>query len=92
MFTVVARYPNSGVTADLRKENAKKNTQKHVAMLLGVDQATVSRWWGNGRNMQSHNTSIPDARVKIPPQARPLIRERVEVGESVAQAASPVSP
>ena len=43
----------------LRKEDAKKNTQKRVAMLLGVDQSTVSRWWPKKKtrttNMQTHN-------------------------------------
>ncbi len=71
------------VAADLRKENAKKNTQNRVALLLGVTQQCVAKWL-NGSNTTSSNTSAPDARVKIPPQARPVVRERVEAGESDA--------
>ena len=48
----------------------RKNTQKRVAMLLGVAQQTVSDWWKPATtNTDSGNgcvTERPDARVRVP--------------------------
>ena len=55
----------------LRKEDAKKNTQKRVGMLLGVDQRTVSLWFTKPTTNTSAGIgskpkpSQPDARVKV---------------------------
>jgi hypothetical protein len=54
----------------LRDEDPKKNTQAKIAARLGVGQQTVSDWFGT--NTGPGNTSVPDARVKIPPKERPL--------------------
>ena len=48
----------------------KRNTQKRVAALLGVDRSTVEKWFhpkSSGHNGNVPNMSLPDARVKIPP-------------------------
>jgi len=54
---------------------------------MGVDQRTVGRWF-EGNNRQSPNTSVPDARVKVPPKQRPLLAERIESGEKAEQVAA----
>jgi len=41
-----------------------------------VAQNTISTWFGSNVNL--HNTSIPDARVKVPPKQRP--KKRIEKG------------
>lgn len=44
----------------LRQEDARRWTQVKLASELGVDQATVSRWFTDGTsNMQTHNTCTP---------------------------------
>lgn len=76
------------VAKALRTENPKKNTQARVAMLLGVDQKTVSRWLDVRSNRQLPNASNPDARVKIPTKEHARIVARIEAGESQAQVAA----
>jgi hypothetical protein len=66
------------VAKALREEDAKKNTNKRVGMLLGVDEGTVRRWLLNGSNRRAPDTSKPDARVKVPPQAHAVIADRVK--------------
>ncbi len=74
------------LAARLREEDPKRWTQKEVARVLGVARETVRNWFGtNGRKA---NTSVPDARVKVPPKARPFLAERVAKGESVRQVAA----
>ncbi len=53
----------------LREEDAKKNTQKRVATLLGVARPTVESWFapkGGTSNDSAVITCPPDARVTIP--------------------------
>lgn len=77
------------IAGDLRKENPKKNTQERVSELLGVAQNTVSTWFSVDRtNIKVDNSSIPDARVKIPPKQKPIILERAEKGETQEQIAA----
>lgn len=71
----------------LRSEDPKKWTQHGVAVLLGVAQQTVSNWFttntnnGNGRN-------VADARVTLTPNAKEIVAQRVEAGETQAQVAA----
>lgn len=80
------------IAAALRKEDAKRWTQKAVAKELGVARETVSAWWNrdNASNGASTNTCTPtpDARVKINPAQKPLILQRVAAGETQAQVAA----
>lgn len=82
------------VAAKLREEDPKKNTQKRVAMLLGVTQQCVAKWFSsskeNGTNTTSCNTSAPppDARVKVNPTHKAVIAKRVAEGETSAQVAA----
>ncbi len=76
------------VALELRKEDKNKNTQKQVALLLGVAQPTVASWFGS--NISADITSAPDldARVKISPKLRPVITDRIDAGEPQAQVAA----
>lgn len=80
------------VAKALREEDAKKNTQKRVAMLLGVSRECVSAWWNRGDTSDGTSTNTgkprPDARVKVSPQAHPVIVERIDAGEPQAQVAA----
>ena len=70
----------------LQKEG---KTQSQIGQMLGIDQATVSRWVQRIRNtMQQHNTSPLDLRVKIPAATKPDILDRVDAGESPRKVAS----
>jgi hypothetical protein len=62
----------------LLPENPKKNTQASIAARLGVAQNTVSAWFGS--NIKDDNTSVPDARVKIPPKERLLLAQTAKYG------------
>ena len=78
----------------LRAENAKKNTQARVAMLLGVSRECVSKWFTPpkkaGNDGTSTNTSAtlagtappPDARVKVDPVHKPVIAAWWRPGKS----------
>ncbi len=75
-----ARKRMKAVAKKLQEENPKKNTQARIAAILGVDRTTVGRWWKDGSKVHTHICSAttggeekprPDARVKVPPQARP---------------------
>jgi len=60
-----------------------------VAVLLGVARETVRDWWKVGTNGGTANTSArPDARVKVDPKQRPVVRQRVDAGETLAQVAA----
>jgi ParB-like chromosome segregation protein Spo0J len=77
------------IAAALREEDPKKRTQSAVAVELGVAQSTVSSWFAkSGTNINSDNTSAPDARVKVAATHKPIIADRVASGESSAQVAS----
>lgn len=51
------------IAQDLKREG---RTQAEIASLFGVDRSTVSLWLGEGTNVNSHNSSLPDSRQKIP--------------------------
>jgi len=78
----------------LHEEDPKKNTLKRIAILLGVDESTVSRWMSKDRtNLQVQDSSKnskprPDARVKIHPSHKPEIAKRVAGGETQEQVAA----
>lgn len=78
------------VANDLRSEDPKKNTQARVAMLLGVTRQAVSLWWGDATNASACNGCVPrpDARVKLPPEHKPVIAQRVAKGETQEQVAA----
>ena len=71
----------------LRTEDAKKNTQARVAVVLGVARETVRDWFGT--NGGAANTSVPkpDARVKVEPKASPPLGARRSCGGQVKGAA-----
>lgn len=72
----------------LRGQDVKQWTQARLASMLGVDQATVSRWLDTS-NVQSHKPcKKPDARVKLNEEAKDAVVNRVEAGESQAQVAA----
>lgn len=77
---ILERKTMRRVALELRKEDAKKNTQERVARLLGVARETVRNWFMP--NGQSANTHSPDARVKIPVTEYPKILKRHQDGES----------
>ena len=62
------------------EEDAKKNTQAVVAALLGVARETVSKWFVPiGKDTKGNNSKpVPDARVRVPFSARPVITERID--------------
>lgn len=70
----------------LRELDAKKWTQKRLAELLGIGQQTVSDWFSN--NTESGISSKPDARVKLSEDAKRVVAERIEAGETQAQVAA----
>ena len=58
------------VAKALREEDAKKNTQQRVGMLLGVARNTISDWFSSTTNTSAgkgskSKPSKPDARVKV---------------------------
>jgi len=63
--------------------------QEDIAGLLGVKQATISRWLcqDNTSIMQMHNTCI-DQRLSIPPSEHPVILERLLDGYTQEQIAA----
>lgn len=79
------------------KEADKKYTQKQLAVMMGVDRQTISRWLKEFASSAQKRTSgkpgavtnpTTDSRVKVPPQAKPIIAERVAKGESQSQVAA----
>lgn len=71
---------------------AEGKTQQEVAVALGVDQATISRWI-NG-NMQAHKVDTldskqvsrqPTAKTKVSPAHQDILFERSESGETLDQ-------
>jgi DNA-binding NarL/FixJ family response regulator len=72
------------LAAELAEEG---QTQEQIGATLGVDRATVSRWI-DGSNVRLHNTSKPDARVKMNAAAKQEAVERVEKGEKAGASRS----
>ena len=66
---------------DARVTIPKNGTQKRVAMLLGVERSTVAKWWG-GTVVNSHNSSAPDAKVKVDRNQYAIIYKRLQSGET----------
>jgi len=81
------RKKQKAIARSLRESAPKRWTQAEVAKVLGVARNTVSVWFGS--NVNDDNTSAPilDARVKVPPEKRPELANRVEkVGSRQAAA------
>ena len=76
----------------LREEDAKRWTQKRVAEALGVSHQTVSLWFGSNSSAGITSKPKPDARVKVPPERKPEIAERIEAGEDREQVANLIKP
>jgi site-specific DNA-methyltransferase (adenine-specific) len=77
------------IAKDLRESDPKKWTQEAVGTLLGVDQATVSRWVSS--DMHEHSatkTPTPDARVKLNTAAKEVVVARLEAGDTQQQIAA----
>ena len=83
---------NDVTAAEMRELDPKHWTQKRVAEVLGVARETVRNWFStkSGSNGQQANTSKPkpDARVKVPPERKPEIAERIAAGEDREQVAA----
>jgi len=78
-------------TADrLRKEDAKKWTQKRVAECLGVSRETVRNWFTDKTisNGQTAKANKPDARVKLTPDQKQDAVKQVQSGKTQAQVAA----
>lgn len=71
----------------LREQDPKKYTQRRVAEILGVGQQRVSDWLGAQTTGTGNTRPPPDARVKVPVEARPKLVERLET-ETVRQVAA----
>lgn len=77
------RNSMKAIAKALREEDPKKNTQAKIAVQLGVAQNTVSDWFiKKGSNIGSDNTSVPDARVKVPPKSKLVLAVRMQKGIS----------
>lgn len=66
-------------------------TQEKIALLLGVNQKTVSNWLTNNSkkdNVGKTDEKHYDARVTLPAEVNPEIVKRIEAGESQAQIAA----
>ena len=76
----------------LREEDAKKNTQKRVAAMLGVARSTVESWFIPPKDGVSDDSAViactPNASIRIPPKETLAIAERVDAGEKPAQVAA----
>ena len=72
-----------GVAQALRAEG---KAQTEIGKVLEVDQGTVSRWLGH--NMQAHNVSDKDRRVKVQHEDREDALRRIDAGEAQAQIAA----
>lgn len=83
-----ARRRMKEVAYQLRREDARKWTQKRIGAALGVDQTTVSKWFDSTPNMNGHIERKQDARVKVAPDAKPIIARRVKAGEAQSQVAA----
>ena len=71
------------IAAALKDEG---KTQAGIALALGVDQGTVSRWLDTP-NMQPHKGRT-DNRVKLEPEDKTEILERLDAGEKQEQVAA----
>jgi len=63
-------------------------TQAEIGGALGVARRTVTDWIDATTNGGPATSCRPDARVKVAPQARAAIADRVESGETQAQIAA----
>ncbi len=74
------------VALALREQDPKKFTQKTVAGMIGVSQATISGWFRvkGSTNINTDNgiPPSPDARRKVPEADRSTVADRVKKGES----------
>lgn len=73
------------IALELKQEN---KTQAHVAKLLGVKQAAVSRWLTPIIPGNKRRKTAPDSRVKLSQDAKKELTKRVKAGESQAQVAA----
>lgn len=80
------RQQSAARRSRLREEDPKQWTQAAVAVALGVDQSTVSKWFSNTTNGNANSNGKPDARLTIPRDAKPEIVKRVLKGEPATQA------
>lgn len=85
------RSAMKAVAKELRVENPKKNTQARVAMLLGVDRTTVTKWLM--QNVNDHNThkppaKKPDARTTLTKEGKEAAVKECQKGKSQAQVAA----
>ena len=68
---------------------------KVIAETLGVSRQLVSHWLTKDiSTAKIGNTYIPNAKVKVPPEHRPIILQRLDAGETQEQVAAgkPGSP
>ena len=63
-------------------------TQADIGGALGVARQRVSEWIDATTSAESGTSCKPDARVKVAPQARAAIADRVESGETQTQIAA----
>lgn len=76
----------------LKDQDNKQWTHERLALMLGVDRTTVTKWLTP--NVNDHNrrksraTPIPDARVTLSQDAKKEVTKRVKSGESQAQVAA----
>lgn len=97
---VQEKFPEreNGRAADKAALELKKEgrTQAEVGALLGVDQRTVGRWLQDENTSNRHvpnasNDAQPEAldrRIKLTPDDKKEIVERIEAGETQAQVAA----
>lgn len=62
-------------------------TQQQIAELLGVTQQCVAKWLDIS-NTTGCKADIPDARVKLTPDAKPVVMQRLADGDTQAEIAS----
>lgn len=71
------------VAKELREEDAKKNTQARIGMLLGVSRECVSKWFtrdmqvGTSTNTHKAPTAKPDARTTLTKEGKAKVVEEV---------------
>lgn len=61
-------------------------TQQQIAVQLGVPRPTVAGWFIS--NVDPNKANTPDQRVSVPKDAKPMIIDRIDAGESQANIAA----
>ncbi len=84
----VAREKMKATAESLREEDKRKWTQKRVAEVLGVAQKTVSDWFTSNIGGDNTGKPSPDARIKLPTDAKEVVVARIESGETQEQVAA----